>query len=126
MIDLYVVRSKVGKFFRARGQSGYGESWVTDIQNAKVYGKIGPARAQVTYWATAHPKYGVPDILKLEVTGLEVLDETARVEKALGLIATAKEKIELVRAKQNWERAEAEYARAEENLRQAKKAREQS
>ena len=82
-LTVYVVKSKDGKYFRSKGYSGYGESWVDDIKKAKVYLKIGPARSQVTFWSGAYPEYGVPDIIELTVTGTRVLDEGLRVSKAL-------------------------------------------
>jgi len=82
-LTFYIVKSKDGKYFRAKGYSGYGQSWVDDIQSAKVYQKIGPARTQVTFWASEYPKFGTPDIIELTVTGSKVLDEGERVKKAL-------------------------------------------
>ena len=82
-LTFYIVKSKDGKYFRAKGYSGYGQSWVDDIQSAKVYQKVGPARTQVTFWASEWPDYGVPDIIELTVTGSKVLDEGDRVKKAL-------------------------------------------
>jgi len=82
-LTFYIVKSKDGKYFRSKGFSGYGESWVTDIQSAKVYQKIGPARTQVTFWASEYPKFGIPDIIELTVTETKVLDEGERVLKAI-------------------------------------------
>ena len=46
-LELYVVRNKEGKYFRTKGYSGYGDTWVDDIQKAKVYPKIGQARSRL-------------------------------------------------------------------------------
>ena len=82
-LTFYIVKSKDGKYFRSKGYSGYGQSWVEDVKSAKVYQKIGPARAQVTFWAMEYPLYGIPDIVELTVTGTNVLDESDRVNKAI-------------------------------------------
>lgn len=67
MQTFYAVRNKKGKFFRSRG-IGYGDRWVDNLSDAKVYGKIGPAKGAVTYWAKSFPEYGVPDIVEITVT----------------------------------------------------------
>jgi hypothetical protein len=36
-LKLYVVINKEGKYFRAKGRDGYGETWVSDIQKARIY-----------------------------------------------------------------------------------------
>lgn len=79
---IYAVRNQEGKFFRAKGYGGYGETWVDDINKAKTYTKIGQARSRVTWFSNNYPKYGNPDIIEFSVTSGVVLDEGARVEKA--------------------------------------------
>ncbi len=79
---LYAVRNKEGKWFRARGFGGHGEPWVDNISKARIYGTPGPARAQVTYFTNNHSKYGVPELVKLHVGLVEVMDEEERVKKA--------------------------------------------
>jgi len=119
MIELYVIRSQEGKYFRSRGYRGYGNSWVDYIQEAKIYAKIGPARAQVTFWAKNYPDYGIPDIVRLDVTGLTIMEETQRVEKVLEKAKTAKEKAEVRRQKQKLVAAQKEFERAKEALERA-------
>jgi len=65
-MKLYLVRNKEGKFFRAIGYGGYGPSWV-DIEKAKWYSKAGQAKSRITYFAKAHPEFGVPDLLEFEI-----------------------------------------------------------
>jgi hypothetical protein len=79
---LYAVRNSQGQYFKAKGYSGSGASWVDDINKARIYGRTGGARGTITWFATNHPKYPTPDLIKLTVTGIEVMDETKRVEKA--------------------------------------------
>ena len=82
-MTFYGIRSsKDGKWLRAKGYSGSGDNWVDDIKNSKIYGKIGPARSQVTFWANKHPSYGVPELVELIVEKGIVVNEQSRVEKA--------------------------------------------
>ena len=103
-LTFYIVKSKDGKYFRSKGYSGYGQSWVTDVKSAKVYQKIGPARSQVTFWASEYPKYGVPDIIELTVTGSRVLDEGERVHKAIVKKKRSEASRRLYQAKYEYER----------------------
>jgi hypothetical protein len=79
---VYIVRNQEGKYCRTKGYGGYGSTWVDDILKAKVYTKLSGARTRVGYFANAWPQYGVPSIIKLTVTEVEVLDESDRVSKA--------------------------------------------
>lgn len=81
-LKLYAIRSHDGKWFRSKGQHGYGPTWRDDVNQAKVYTKIGPARAVVTFWANAYPNIAVPDLIQFEISGIIVLDEKERVAKA--------------------------------------------
>jgi hypothetical protein len=81
-LELYAVRNKDGHWFRAKGFSGHGESWVKEIRGAKIYTNIGQARSRVTFFAKNYPTYGVPSIVKLKIGGMEVIDETDRFEKS--------------------------------------------
>lgn len=82
-LKLYVVRSKDGKYFKSKGYGGYGSSWKDDINQAKIYTKPGPARGQITFWATNYPEYGVPDLIELLVTegNMRVINEDDRLTK---------------------------------------------
>ncbi len=82
-LTFYVVRSKDGKYLRSKGYGGYGQSWVDDIKKAKVWNKIGPANAQVTWWARSYPEYGIPDVIPFVATAGEPLNQDDRVKKAL-------------------------------------------
>jgi hypothetical protein len=82
LMVLYAVRNRDGQYFRAKGYGGYGETWVDSLSKARIYPKPGPARGQVTYFATNHPTYGVPELVELRVTEVVALDETARVQKS--------------------------------------------
>jgi hypothetical protein len=112
---LYVVRNAKGQYFRAKGFSGSGDSWVDDINKAKIYGKIGGARGTVTYFAQ-NPKFPIPDIIKLTVTGMEVIDESSRVQKVLNKKAKEQEEQKARRAKRELEDAERKLAEAHAKL----------
>lgn len=105
-IGLYAVRNKEGKWFRAKGYGGYGETWVSELKRARIYNKIGPARATVSYFANEHPKYGIPDIVQFVVTEVKVLDETARVEKQRQKKAEAEARYKEQQAKCEFEQAQ--------------------
>lgn len=66
VLEFFVVRSSSGQFFRSKGQNYSRSSWVDDIKDAKVYTKIGPAKAQATWWTHNFPDFGVPDVVVLE------------------------------------------------------------
>ena len=82
VLVLYAVRNNKGQYFRAKGYGGGGNTWVDDINKAKIYGKTGGARGTITWFANNYPNYPTPDLIKLTVTGIEVMDEKGRVEKA--------------------------------------------
>ena len=113
---VYVVRSSTGKFFRAKGYAGYagyGSTWVDDINSAKIYGKIGPARSRVTWFTNNYPNYPIPDLIKLTVSNIEVIDESARVNKAIA----DKQKREALREERD---AKEQISIAERELQKAK------
>lgn len=115
-LSFYLVRSKDGKWFRAKGMSGYGDSWVDDPKSAKVYLKIGPARACVTWWTNHHPSYGIPDIVEVKTTEGIILDETKRVKTAVKKIKTDKKKQEIRQKQYNIQRAQEKLKEAQDEL----------
>jgi predicted RNase H-like nuclease (RuvC/YqgF family) len=114
----YAIRNSDGQYFRAKGYGGGGATWVDTIEKAKVYQRIGPARARVTYFANNFPNYPTPELVKFIATRVEVLDETERVEKAKEKKKRETEqrevrqkKWQLKRAQQELEEAQARYDR---------------
>ena len=81
-MKLYAVKNREGKYYKSRGYGGYGTHWVDSIERAKIYTKIGGARAVITYWATAYPSYGTPLLVELTATETAVSDESERVRAA--------------------------------------------
>ena len=67
-LKLYAVQSKDGKWLRAKGYSGSGNSWVENIEDAKIYPKLGNARRQVTWWSNHFPDFGIPLIIEFQIT----------------------------------------------------------
>lgn len=72
-LTFYVVRSKDGKYLRSTGIGG-GAHWIEDIKKAKVWNKIGTAKAQVTFWASNYPEFGVPEIIPFLATPQEPMN----------------------------------------------------
>jgi len=120
-ITVYLVRSQDGKWFRAKGMNGYGDSWVDDVKKARVYTKIGPARSCVTYWTRTYPKFGIPDIVELHSTTGVILNEKERVEKSIDKIKKEKIASELRNKQWRLEQAQRDLADAQNRLKQLKK-----
>lgn len=83
-MNLYVVRSQDGKFFRAVGYGGGGSNWVDTLDRAKFYPKIGPAKSRVTFFAREYPQYGVCDVLEftLDASQAKMMDMKETTVKA--------------------------------------------
>lgn len=119
-LELYVVVNQEGKFFRAVGYGGGGNSWVDTIDKAKIYGKLGQARSRVSWWYSRYPSYGMPNIIKLTAIGTELMDEMERVKKEQQKKKEREAKREETRKKQALKDAEADLARATEKLKRLK------
>lgn len=100
-LNFYAIRNQEGRWFRSKGYGGSGNSWVNDISNAKIYGKPGPAKAQVTFWATNYPQYGVPDLVQITTGSCNYLDQKERVAKVneKKKIADAKRQVSMLENK---------------------------
>lgn len=120
LLVLYAVRNSDGQYFRAKGYSGGGATWVDDINKAKIYGKTGGARGTITWFANNHPNYPTPDLIKLTVTGIEVMDEKSRVEKAKQKKLTSEANRKKLQAYRDLKDAERRVAEAQANLRKIK------
>ena len=107
-LTFYVVKSKDGKYLRSTGIGG-GEHWVSEIKKAKVWNKIGPAKAQVTFWANHYPDFGVPEIIPFLATPQEPMNLEEHVKKSL-----RKKTLENLN-KKRWE-AEKEWSNANVEL----------
>ena len=115
-LEFYAVRNQEGKWFRAKGYGGYGDTWVSDIKKARTYNKLGSARAQVSYFANNYPKYGIPELVVFKCDHMEVLDETERVEKQRQKKELAEKNRELRNKKYFLEKATREFEEAKKKL----------
>lgn len=66
-MKVYIVKNQSNQYFRAKGRSGYGSSWVPELERAKIYTKIGQAKSRVTYFYKDNPKLGCPVLLEFEL-----------------------------------------------------------
>jgi hypothetical protein len=111
-LTFWLVRNDAGQWFRRKGYGGGGETWVDDKSKARVFTKLGQARARVTYFANAFPGYPPPSIVELTVTEERELDDSERVGKVLKA-RDVREEREMRRARDAAIRdAEREYQRA--------------
>lgn len=97
-IIFYVIRNKDGQYFRAKGGfqgSGRGKSWVDDLANAKFYGKPGPAKSQITFWAKNYPQYGTPVLIELIAGSFREVRQEERVQNSIKKTKIRKKKQEL-------------------------------
>ena len=96
-MNLYVVRNKEGKFFRAIGYGGSGGNWVDSLDRAKFYPKRGQAASRVTFFFKHYPQFGCPEILEfdLNVADAVVLNMEAVTQKNIKKIEATKLKRQL-------------------------------
>ena len=115
---LYAVRNSEGKWFRRKGYGGGGDSWVDKFDKARIYAKIGHARAIVSYWSENYSSYPTPIIVSLMIDRIEVLDESKRIAELKIKKAQAELKRKEREVKYRVESAQREYDRAKNNLNQ--------
>lgn len=97
-LNFYAVRSQDGKWFRSKGQHGYGNSWVDDISEAKCYSSPGPAKSQITFWSKKYPEFGIPDLVRITTGVCEYLEQTEQVKERIVKIEQNKIKDEIRKA----------------------------
>ena len=106
-LNFYTVRSKDGKFLRAKKHSftnlDTGKSWTDNILEAKIYSKIGPARSQCSWWAKNYPNFGIPDLILISTGKCFIVNEESRVKKQINKTKLASLKKSLNRAIYNLE-----------------------
>jgi len=120
LLKLYAVRNSDGLYFKSRGYSGYGKMWV-ELRDAKTYGKIGQARSRITFFARNYKDFPPPELVELHVTAAVVLDETARLEKVVGVHARKQEEQKVRQAKMDLEYAYEDLKLAEQKIEKARK-----
>lgn len=82
-MNIYVVKNKEGKYFRAKGRGGYSsqKSWVDDIADAKFYTKIGQAKSRCSFFYNNYPEYGCPNIIEFILSNYVILNVEEEVNK---------------------------------------------
>ena len=121
-LKLYIVVNADGHYFRAKGYGGYGDTWVGDIQKAKIYTKISSARSTVTFFANNYPTYTAPDIHELTITSTKLLvEERKRVTKVVEKKIREKELAETRRKEWEINRTEQQMKELQEKLKELKK-----
>lgn len=113
---LYVVRNAEGMFFRAKGRDGRGKSWVNSLDTARIYGKIRPARATISWYANNVKDMPTPQLVEIIINenSFAVLDETKRIEKMKEKRRTEKERNDVYRKRLALEHAERAYEQSKE------------
>ncbi len=113
-MELYCIQSQDGKFYKPTGMNGRGPRWQDNLSSAKFYNKIGPVKAQVTFWANENPEFGTPKILKftLKPEDAEILDMEEYVRKG-------NEKREKVKAERKIARLDCERKRLEAEIKKS-------
>lgn len=82
-MKVYIVKNQSNQYFRAKGRDGYGETWVSELENAKIYTKIGQAKSRVTYFYKSYPQYGCPVILEFELANPNEIDMKGETDKKI-------------------------------------------
>lgn len=116
-LELYVVRNRKGEYFRPKGISGKGDNWVASLKNAKIYTRLGPARARVSFWAKHSPGHGVPELVRLVVSAAEVVtEERLRAQKRIEAAQRREARARVRSRAGELDRAHKLLAEAERNL----------
>lgn len=116
-MKVYIIRNKEGKYFRPIGRSGMGENWV-ELNSAKIYTKIGPAKGQCTWFFSNYPKFGCPELLEFDIDpqNATVLDLTTETEKKIKQKKAAQLKSQLEYQKYEQDRLYREKAEIEAKI----------
>ena len=117
-LKFYVIRNREGKYFRAKGYKGYGDTWVDDPTKARVYSKLGSTRSIVSWFYNTYPDYGIPEVVELSVGAVTVIDETERVEKQKQKKIEEQARYEANRRKDELEQAKKAFERASKKLKE--------
>ncbi len=113
---LYAVRNSDGQWFRRKGYGGAGKSWVDNFESARIYNRIGPARAVISFFANNYPEYPSPQLVQLVVNDIKVIDEASRVEMQKRKRQERKAARQFRDAQRELERAERVAKEAQRNL----------
>jgi hypothetical protein len=108
-MTIYLVLRHDGTF-RAHSYVSY---WTDDMQAARVYTKLGPAKALVTRWQRENPNEPTPTLLMLpfEAADMHVVDLSESTSKAIARIE--RRKLERAKMQAAWEIEELQRKQAE-------------
>jgi multidrug efflux pump subunit AcrA (membrane-fusion protein) len=111
-LSIYVIRNHKGEWRRSD------DTWVTELQNARLHANLGPARGLVTKWSNLHPKLPTLKIyvFSMSLENAVVLDETERVRQSKLDQATRAAEQQKQYAERQLALAEAEADRANRRL----------
>jgi len=74
LLILFAIRNKKGEWYRSKVMDGHSNNWTEDLDKARIYTKLGPARSVRTKWHKKYPELGKFDVIALKVAELTVLD----------------------------------------------------
>jgi len=120
-VSFFAVRNREGKWYRARGFGGSGDSWVDTFGHARIYHSAASARRVVGFWYKNYPEYGIPEIVRFTATVAEVLDEAARIAEKEATEERRAQNREVNRAKRKISKLKKEQKEAEKKLAEMQK-----
>ena len=112
----YVVRNKMGLFYKTYTNSSTSSGWKKELSLARIYSKQAMARATVTRLANRFPKEPIPDIVEFHVTETRIVPQEERVAKSREEKAIKDRLHEEYVVRSRIEAAERQIARAQEEL----------
>lgn len=123
MIELYVIKNEKGQFFKGHKYLSSNLLWVNNIEDAKIFPKLKTARAVVSGYVNSFrdPKEVIiPDIVKLDVSIGETLDEKDRVIKQNQKKKEKKIRYEIAYQRYKFEQAKKDLEDAKQRFEKAK------
>lgn len=81
---VYFIQNEDGRYIQYRSYR-LETCWTTDINNARIYHKLGAAKGTVTWMVNQHPGISIPTILEFELipSNAKVIDITAHVQASI-------------------------------------------
>lgn len=108
-VIFYALINHENKFFRNKGYSGYGDNWVDNISKARIYPKIGSAKAQITFWGKNYPKFPVPRLVEITGNITKIIEQAERIKDVINKEEEFKKKQELNNARIEYEESKRKY-----------------
>jgi hypothetical protein len=119
-LTLYAVKNEKGQWFRRKGYGGYGETWINNFGAARIYAKIGHARAIISFFVNHYPDFPRPKLVALHIDRVEEIDEEARLQKEQEKQQKLEKKREENRLKMQLQHAEADLVRLQATVKDLK------